>query len=323
MLRLARRPLLLAAILAAPAVARAQPYPARPVRIIVPFPPGNSTDIVARFIADALSQSWPQRVVVENRSGGAGAVGMDAGARAAGDGYTLVVGSSGTLAVNPAIIPNLSYDVLRDFAPISNLATMPLLLVARPDFPAHTLPELQALARQRPGELGYGSPGPGTAGHMAGEYLAHRAGIRMQHVPYRGTGPALADLLGGTLPLVSDSLASALPHVRDGRLKALVITGRNRAPQLPDVPTAAETLGEFEAVGWIGMVAPVATPGPLVSRINAEVVRILRDPSSSQRLESLGGSPDPGTPAEFAAFIRSETEKWREVARIANVRLDS
>ena len=157
---------------------------------------------------------------------------------------------------------------------------------------------------------------------MAGEYLAHRAGLRMQHVPYRGTGPALADLLGGTLPLVSDSLASALPHVREGRLKALVVTGRHRAPQLPDVPTAAETLGDFEAVGWIGMVAPIATPAPLVAQINAEVVRILRDPAASQRLESLGGSPDPGTPVEFAAFIRSETEKWREVARIANVKLD-
>ncbi len=318
--RITRRPLLLAAL--APFAARAESFPTRPVRIIVPFPPGNSTDIVARFIAEELSKVWPQRVVVENRSGGAGAVGMEAGARATPDGYTLVVGSSGTLAVNPSVIPNLSYDPPRDFAAVSNLATMPLLLVARPDFPANTLAELQALARQRPGEIGFGSPGPGTAGHMAGEYLAYRAGMRLTHVPYRGAGPALSDLYGGSLPLVCDSLASALPHVRDGRLKALVITSRRRVPQLPNVPTAAETLGEFEAVGWIGMVAPAATPPALVTEINAAVVRILRDKAAADRLAALGGSPDPGSPAEFAAFIRSEIAKWAEVARLANVRLE-
>lgn len=320
--RIVRRPLLIGAALTPWAAHAQQDYPTRPVRCIVPFPPGNSTDIVARFVADELSKLWPQRVVVENRSGGAGAVGLEAGARAAPDGYTLVVGSSGTLAVNPSIIPNLSYNPVRDFAAITNLATMPLILLARPDFPASTLPELQALARARPGELGFGSPGPGTAGHMAGEYLAHRAGMRLTHVPYRGTGPALTDLLAGNLPLVSDSLASALPHLREGRVKALVMTGRSRAPQLPNVPTVAEVLGqEFEAVGWIGMVAPAATPPALVAQINHAVVGILRDPATAQRLLVLGGSPDPGTPAEFAAFIRSEIAKWAEVARIANVQL--
>jgi tripartite-type tricarboxylate transporter receptor subunit TctC len=303
--------------------ARAQQFPSRPVRFIVPFPPGNSTDIVARFIAEELSNRWPQRVVVENRGGGAGAIGMEAGARSPADGYTLTVGTSGTLGVNPSIIPRLSYNAERDFAAITNFATMPLILLASPRFPASTVAELQALARAKPGEIGFGSPGPGTAGHMAGEFFAHQAGIRLTHVPYRGTGPALADLLAGNVPLVSDSLASALPHVREGRVKALAVTSRARAPQLPDVPTVAEVLGKpFEATGWIGLVAPAATPPELVQQINRDVVAILRDRAAAERLFTLGGSPDPGTPEEFARFIRTEIAKWAEVARLAQVRLE-
>jgi tripartite-type tricarboxylate transporter receptor subunit TctC len=306
-----------------PGRALAQEFPSRPVRFIVPFPPGNSTDIIARFVAEELSKRWPHRVVVENRSGGAGAVGMEAGARSPADGYTLTIGTSGPLGINPSIIPRLSYNAERDFAPITNLATMALVLVTQPRFEAKTVAELRALALARPGEISFGSPGPGTAGHMAGEMFAHEAGIRLTHVPYRGSGPAVADLLSGNLHLISDSLTSALPHVREGRMVSLAVTTRIRVPQMPEVPTVAETLGKpFKAVGWIGLVAPAGTPTELVQRINADVVTILRDPATADRLLSLGGTPDPRTPAEFGAFIRAEIAKWGEVARTANVRLD-
>ncbi|MCI0752345.1 tripartite tricarboxylate transporter substrate binding protein [Teichococcus vastitatis] len=325
-----RRALLAAAstLLTTPSLVRAQPdaaalYPDRPVRFIVPFPPGQAADIFGRLMADELSKRWPQRVVVENRSGGAGALGMEAGARAAPDGYTLVVGTSGTLGVNPSLVPNLPYDAERDFAAVTNIFTLPLVLVAHPGAGLDDLPTVLDRARERPGALNYASAGPGTAQHMAMEMLAHRAGVRLTHVPYRGSGPAMADLIAGNVPLMMDSLASALPQVQSGRARAVATTGRARPPQLASTATVAEAgLTGYEALGWSGLVAPAATPPKIIRRINADAVAILRDPVVAGRMAELGGFADPGSPEQFASFIRDEISKWRKVAKEAGVRLE-
>ncbi|HEV7266749.1 MAG TPA: tripartite tricarboxylate transporter substrate binding protein [Falsiroseomonas sp.] len=317
---------LLGAALALPAMrgAAAQGnWPSRPVRLIVPFPPGQAADLFARLVADELSKRWPQRAVVENRAGGAGAIGMEAVARATPDGYTLGVGTSGTLGVNPSVMSRLPYDAERDFAAITNIFTLPLIFVAHPSFAADSMAELVAQARREPGQVQYASAGPGTAQHMTAEMLSHRLSLQMTHVPYRGSGPAVADLLAGNVKVMVDSLASALPHIEGGRIKALAVTGRARAPQLPQVPTVAETVSPgFEALGWSGIVAPAGTPPEIIRKINADAVAILRDPAIAARMVQLGGFPDPGTPEEFGRFIAAEITKWREVARAANVRLD-
>jgi tripartite-type tricarboxylate transporter receptor subunit TctC len=316
----------LAAALALPAIRPASAqgeYPSRPVRMIVPFPPGQAADIFGRLVADELSKRWPQRVVVENRAGGAGAIGMEAVARAAPDGYTLGVGTSGTLGVNPSVMARLPYDAERDFAAVTNIFTLPLVFVAHPSFEATDMAGLVAIARRAPNAVQYASAGPGTAQHMTAEMLAHRLGLTMQHVPYRGSGPAMADLIAGNVKIMVDSLASALPHIGAGRIRAIGITGRARAPQLPDVPTVAETVSPgFESLGWSGIVAPAGTPEAVIRRVNADAVAILRDPAIAARMVEMGGFPDPGTPEEYARFISAEIAKWREVARAANVRLD-
>ena len=323
---LTTRRVLLGAALALPALsgARAQEaWPERPVRMVVPFPPGQAADLFARVMAEELSKRWPQRVVVENRAGGAGAIGMDAVARATPDGYTLGIGTSGTLGVNPSVMSRLPYDAEKDFAAITNIFTLPLVFVAHPSFEANDMAGLVALAKAQPGMVQYASAGPGTAQHMTAEMLSHRLGLRMQHVPYRGSGPAMADLLGGNVKVMVDSLASALPHVQAGRIKALGVTGSSRAPQMPEVPTVAETVSPgFQALGWSGIVAPAGTPAAIIRKVNADAVAILRDPAIAARMVQLGGLPDPGTPEEYGAFIRAEIAKWREVARAANVRLD-
>jgi tripartite-type tricarboxylate transporter receptor subunit TctC len=316
------------ALLAAPALrpmaARAQPaWPERPIRIIVPFPPGQAADIFTRLVADQLSQRWPQRVVVENRGGGAGAPALEAGARAAPDGYTLIAGTSGTLGVNPSVLTRIPYDAERDFAAISNIAMVPLLLVAHASLPARDALELGALARARPGEVNIASAGPATSQHMATELLQLRTGLRFNIVHYRGSAPGMADLLAGNVPLMMDSVASALPHIQAGRIRALAVAQPRRVPQLPDVPTIAETLSPgYEAAGWSGLVAPAQTPPEIIRRISADVGAILREPAMQERILALGAIADPSTPEDFASFIRAEIVKWREVARAAHVRLD-
>jgi len=322
---LRRRALLGAASLPLlPGLARAQSdWPSRPVRIIVPFPPGQAADIFTRLVAEELSKRWPHRVVVENRAGGAGAPALEAGARAAPDGYTLITGTSGTLAVNPSVLPRLPYDAERDFAPISNIFIAPLVLLAHPAQPFQTVAAFAEAARARPGALDSATAGPATAQHMATELLMLRTGLRLNLVHYRGSGPGITDLIAGNVPLMMDSVASALPHIRSGRARALAVTTRARISALPDVPTFAETLVPgYEAVGWSGLVAPAATPAPIIARISADVGAILREPAIVRRIEEMGAVADPNTPEQYAAFIRSEIAKWREVARAANVRLD-
>ena len=311
-----------ATALAAPALAQAD-WPNRPVRIIVPFPPGQAADIFTRLIADELSQRWPQRVVVENRAGGAGAPALEAGARSAPDGYTLICGTSGTLGVNPSVLPRIPYDAERDFAAISNIFIAPLIIIAHPSFPHQTGQALLEAARARPGALDMASAGPATSQHMSAELLMLRTGLRFNIVHYRGSAPAITDLIAGTVPLMMDSVASALPHIRGGRVRPIAITTAARFSALPDVPTIGETMSPgYDAAGWSGFVAPAATPEPIIRRINADMVSILRQPAMVARIAATGGIADPTTPEAFAAFIRAEIVKWREVARAANVRLE-
>jgi tripartite-type tricarboxylate transporter receptor subunit TctC len=298
-------------------------WPERPVRIIVPFPPGQAADIVTRLVADQLSLRWPQRAVVENRGGGAGAPGVEAVARATADGYTLVAATSGTFGVNPSVLPRLPYDAERDFAPISNIAMVPLLLVAHPAFPAKDPAALAAMLRARPGEVNIASAGPATSQHMAIELLQMRTGLRFNIVHYRGSGPGITDLVAGNVPVMMDSVASALGHIRAGRAVAIAVTTAARIPQLPETPTLAESLAPgYEAAGWTGLAAPAGTPPEVVARISADVRAVLAEPAMVERLHGMATIPDPGTPERFAAFIRAEIAKWGEVARTANVRLE-
>jgi tripartite-type tricarboxylate transporter receptor subunit TctC len=313
-----------AAGLLAPAAARAQgAWPERPVRIIVPFPPGQAADTITRLYAEELSRRWPQRVVVENRGGGAGAPGLEAGARAAPDGYTLVAGTSGTLGVNPSVLARVPYDAERDFAFITNVAVLPLLLVAHPSLPHRDARALVAAAKAAPGTVDIATAGPATSQHMSAELFAHRTGARFNMVHYRGSGPGVADLLAGNVRLMMDSITSALPHIQAGKLVPLAVTTPERALQLPDVPTIAETVAPgYGAYGWTGLCGPAGLPAEVVRRVNADVGAVLRDPTMAARFQQMGGVPAPGTPEEFGAFVRREIAQWREVARIANVRLE-
>jgi tripartite-type tricarboxylate transporter receptor subunit TctC len=300
----------------------AENWPSRPVRLLVPFPPGQATDTILRYIADELSKRWPQRIVVDNRAGGAGVVGMEAGARSAADGYTLIASTSGTNGINPSIIPNLPYDALRDFTYITTVFTVPLLIVAHPSFAPSSVPELLAAAMADPGGINYGSGGPGTSQHLSAEMFASRGGVKLTHVPYKGSGPAMADLIAGNIPMMFDSVASALLHVQGGRIKALAVTSASRAPQLPEVPAIAESLPGYEAIGWGGLCVPAATPHEVVERINADVTSLLRDPRVASRMLELGGTAAPQTIEAANLFVASELAKWGEVARAAGVRLE-
>ena len=322
----ARRGVLAAAgLLAAPSMPRAQgaAWPERPVRIIVPFPPGQAADTVTRLLADELSKRWPQRVVVENRGGGAGAPALEAGARAAPDGYTLTAGTSGTLGVNPSVLARVPYDAERDFAFITNVAVVPLLLVAHPSFAHRDARALVAAAKAAPGTVDVATAGPATSQHMAAELFAHRTGARLNMVHYRGSGPGVAGLLAGNVKLMMDSVVSSLPHIQAGKLVPLAVTTPERAPQLPQVPTIAEAVSPgYGAYGWTGLVGPAAMPAEVVRRVNAEVVSVLRDPAMAARFVEMGVIAAPGTPEEFGAFVRREIAQWCEVARAANVRLE-
>ena len=315
--------LLLLAVYAMPLPLHAQAYPAKPVRVIVPFPPGQAADIFARMVADRLSQVWGQSVFVENRAGGGGVPGVMAGKQAAPDGYTLLVGTSGTLGVNPNIYAKIPYDPIADFLPASNIFIVPLVVVAHPGFKPANIRELVAEAKAKPGTINYASAGPGTAQHMTGELFKSTAGIDLVHIPYKGSGPAMTDLLGGQVAMMVDSLASALPHIKSGKIRILAVTSEQRAPQLPEVPTVAESgYPGFAGVGWSGFVLPAGTPRAIVDKVSADTQAILREPQMRERMIERGGIPDPLTPQAYADFIKAEVAKWGEVARVAKVRLD-
>jgi tripartite-type tricarboxylate transporter receptor subunit TctC len=325
-MKIARRQLaLLATALAAPRLASAQDtWPNRPVRVIVPFTPGGSTDILARALSAELQDTLGQPFVIENRGGAGGTLGSEVVARSAPDGYTLMMGHIGTLAVNPSLYRNLSYDTVTSFQPIVLVAIVPNILVVNPrKVAAANVQEFIALAKRQPGALTYGSGGNGSAAHIAAVAFMDATGIEMTHVPYRGTGPMMTDLIAGTIDLTMTGGPPALPPVRAGQLKALGVSSLTRLSSAPDIPTIAEQgVPGFDATQWYGLVAPAGTPRAVVDRINAESTKILRGAKLRPRLEGEGADPAPGTPEQFRDLIVAERQRWGELIRRANVRAD-
>src|SRR5580704_14183441 len=292
---------LLAAPLIATRAAAQAPWPSKPVRIIVPFPPGQAADIFARLMAERLTEIWKQQVLVDNKGGGGGIPGTEAGKAAAPDGYTLLIATSGTFGVNPSLYPDLPYRPLVDFKPITNILRGPLVIVAHPSFPASTVGELIELATKEPGKLSYASAGPGTAQHLSMELFKLQAKLDIMHVPYKGSGPAMADLLGGHVKLMMDSTASALSAIRDGRIKALGVTTKQHAPGLEQVPPIGDTVPGYDSAGWSGLVAPAKTPDDIVNRVNADLVALMHDRAVLQQFDDRATLADPLTPAQFGA----------------------
>lgn len=314
---------LLSLLLIAPlAPAAAQSYPARAVRIIVPFPAGGPTDIVTRLMAAKMTETLGQQVVVDNRGGAGGAIGTEQVAKSAPDGYTLVMGTIGGLAVAKSLNPKLGYDTLRDFAPITQSVSVTSVLVVHPSVPAKNVRELLALAQKSPGRLNYASSGNGTITHLAGELFKLMGKVNITHVPYKGGAPALVALVAGEVDMSYENSLIITPHVRSGKVKGLAVTSAKRSALLPDLPTIAETLPGYSASGWYGLLAPAATPKPVITRLHAEAVKALRAPDVVDKLSSHGAEPVASTPEEFTAFIRSETDKWAKLVKIANMRTD-
>jgi len=312
--------LALAALLTAPAWA--QTYPAKPVRVIVPFPPGGGNDVIARIVGEKLTERLGQSFVIDNRGGGNGIVGLQALAKAAPDGYTIGVGAAGPLAVNPSLYEKLPYDPLTDFAPVTNMVIFPLLLVTHPSFPPKTVPELLAYAKANPGKVFYASPGSGNSGHLAGELLNSLAKIDTTHVPYKGQGPAVADLLGGQVQMLFSSIPSVIDYVHMGRLNGLAIGSAQRIASLPGVPAIADTVPGYEAYSWVGMVAPAGTPKAIVDKLNHEIVEILKQEDVKEKLLKQGAIPVGDTPQQFGDYIRVEIKKWGAVVKSANIKAD-
>ena len=311
-----------ASALAQPAPKPGGVYPSKPVRVIVPFAPGGSNDIMGRLVAQRLGESTGQTFIVDNRPGAGGIIGTEIVAKAQPDGYTLLV-MSATLTVNPSLQRKLPYDTLKDLAPITNIAAAPLMLVVHPSVPARSVAELLAYARAQPDKLNFGSGGPGSTPHLAGEMLKSMARVRMTHVPYKGGGPALTDLVGGQIQLMLENIPSTLPHVKVNRLRALAVTGPKRSPLVPEVPTLSEAgVQGYELVGWNGLFAPAGTPRNIVAYLQGETARALSQPEVKERLSALGAEGVGNTPAEFSAFVRAELKKWAQVVRDANIKLD-
>jgi tripartite-type tricarboxylate transporter receptor subunit TctC len=297
-------------------------YPTKPVRMISPFPPGAVVDTLCRTLAVPLGELLGQPVIVENRTGAGGNIGMAVVAKAPADGYTIGMGGIGPNAINPSINAAMPYDTVRDFIPITFVASNVNVLVVNPSVPAQNVRELVAYAKANPGKLSFGSAGTGTSQHMAGELFKLATGVEMTHVPYKGAGPAVADLIAGQIPLMFADISAALGHLRAGKLRALGVTTRERTPLL-DVPTLIEQgVPDFDVNAWFGLMAPAGTPREIVVRLNADSVSALRRPAIRERLESVGLKPAPNTPEEFERFIQGELDRWAKVAKAANIRAE-
>jgi tripartite-type tricarboxylate transporter receptor subunit TctC len=301
--------------------ANAQPFPARPVRLIVTYPAGGPADIAARTLAQKLAEFWGQQVVVDNRAGAGGIIGTELVAKAAPDGYTLLHGTAAGLVINPLLVKKLPYDTLRDFAPVSMVVIVPQLLVMHPAVPATTLKELIALAKARPGALNYASVGVGSPNHLGMELLKSMAGIDVVHVAYKGASPAMADLMAGQVQLAFNGMASVMPHIAAGKLKPIAIGSARRSPAAPNVPTVAEAgMPGFEYVAWNGNFAPAATSPMLVAKISADIRRALAAPDVVQRLAGLGSEPAASTPADFAAYLKEDYARWSRVVKTVGLK---
>ena len=301
----------------------AQTYPSKPIRIIVPFPAGGNADILARILGQKMGESFGQQIIVENRAGAAGIIGAQAAAKSAPDGYTLFMGTTGTQTTNPAVYAKLPYDPLKDFAPVSNFAGSPYVLVVHPSLPARNLKELVALAKKRPGALHYASFGPGSSAHLTGVLLQTRAKIDIVHVAYKGGPPALADLVGGHVEMMFNLLPGVLPHVKAGKLRALAVAAEKRTHAIPEMPTFAESgIADFHSDSWYGILVPAGTPKDVIAKLNAEILRVLALPDVKQRLAAEGAEPMGNTPELFAEQIKKDLARWTKVARDAKVKVD-
>jgi len=297
-------------------------WPAKPIRFILPFPPGGGTDILGRLIAERLTANLGQPVVTENRGGAGGNVGAEAAAKSAPDGYTIVLVAP-SLAISPSLYSKLNYDAVKDFAPVSLVATVPNVMITNPAVPANTLAEFIQLAKTKPGEMNFGSGGSGTSNHLAGELFNIVAGVKLVHVPYKGVNLAMNDVLSGRIQLVVIGVPATVPNIKAGKLRALALVAPQRSTVLPDVPTVAEAgLANFEVTTWYGILAPAGTPRPIVARLNAELVKIMHAPELKEKLDALATDPVTSTPEEFAGLIQREIAKWGEVVREAGLKAD-
>jgi tripartite-type tricarboxylate transporter receptor subunit TctC len=324
-----RRTLLACAVtgmtcIAGPALAQAA-WPAKPIRIIVPFPAGGPTDITARVLGQAIGESLKTPVIVENKAGGHGFIGVGEAAKAPADGYTLMMASIGTMAINPKLHEKIPYDANKSFAPVSLVVTVPIAVVVNPQvLPVNTLPELVKHLKANPGKVNFASAGNGGSSHLVPEYFKYRTGTFMTHIPYKGSGPAIGDVVAGQVQLMFDTLLTSTPFVKSGQLKMIGVTTAQRLPQYPDVPTVAEALNmkDFEASSWYALYAPAGTPPELVKRLSAEVDAALKQPAVVKRLTDLGAVPMGGSPEKLAAFQRAEQEKWGKVIQAAKIKPD-
>jgi len=308
---------------ALPMSAEAQSWPQKPIRLVVPFPAGGPADVAARMLAQKMNEDWGQPVIVDNRPGAGGNIGADFVAKSPPDGYTIVMGAVSTHAINVTLYSKLPYDPIKDFAPITLITSVPNVLVVHPSVPARNVKELIALAKARPGALNFASGSTGSAGHLAGELFKAMAHVDMVHIPYKGAAPAVVDLMAGQVSLMFDNLASALPNIRAGRVRALAVTTLRRSPMLPELPTISEAgLRGFDVATWFGVLAPAGTPPEIVTKLNAEIVRILRTPEMKERLATLGAEPVGNKPEEFAAFIKAEIPKYARVIKASGARAD-
>jgi len=324
-----RNVLCAAIVVAATCVAAAAPaaqrldYPARPVRLIVPFATGGSVDISSRILAGPLTEILGQQIVVDNRAGASGSIGANMVAKAAPDGYTLLAGSSGSVTANRAIYSKLPYDSLRDFAPISMINVTPMVVVTYPGLPVTSIRDLVELARSQPGKITVGSAGIGSSNHLALELFQSMAGVKLLHVPYKGTGAVYTDLIGGQVQAMFDQIASSIGHIQGGKLRALGVTSLHRSTVLPSIPTLDESgIKGYEAASFTGVLAPAGTPQPVLDRLHAAVVKAARMPAVTERFKELAADPKTTTPQEFAQFMRNDIAKWQKVAQIANIKLD-
>lgn len=301
----------------------AQDYPTRPIRFVVPAAAGGPTEITTRLIADKMSATLGQPVIVEARPGGGGNIGADAVAKAAPDGYTILMATIGTHAINQTLYKKLTYDPVKDFTPVSQVVQYPLVLVVNPEVQAKSVKELIDYAKANPGKLNRASGGNGTSMHLSGELFVHQAGVNMPHVPYKGSAPALNDLIGNHVQVMFDSLITALPLVQAGKLRALAVTGEKRSPVTPELPTVSEAgVKGYNAQGWIGVVAPANTPAPIIDKLQKAIAAALNDPEVKSKLTAQAAEVVASTPAEFAAFIKRETAKWAQAVRGANLSID-
>ena len=319
--------LLISILAAAPmlpvSMAQAQGFPTKPLTLVVPFPAGGPTDAMARVLALKLAERLGQQVVIDNRAGAGGGIAAEQVARAPADGHTLFFGTTGTMAINPSLYTKLRYDPIKDFAPVSLMATTMNVLVAHPSLPAKSLQDLLMLAKAKPGDLTYASAGNGSSNHLSGELLKSSSGIQITHVPYKGSAPALVDLLGGRITMMFDTVAQQTQNIAAGKVTALAVTGPKRSPLLPDVPTAQEAgLKDFDVTIWFGVLAPAGTPSAVIDRLNREIVAVMSSDEMKRRMLQDGAESRPSTPAEFASLIKRDTAKWGPVVKASGASLD-